>query len=319
MTLTVTNARKFTIRDTIFIRTVAASGATKCAGRITAVDTTLNTITVIWDDAPVGGIAAGTPIVRIGNAYYQDDTANLMPTTLPVESRNPFQIMRHAVAATDLNRTGRYILTPSDPETQKQKCIWEHERCKEKTLLFGTQVMDITTGNSALSTCDGLYTMTTTNRTVLNAVLTRATWNDFVDAMTRKRSGPGTSNWHFLHSGRIGRQISNFADQYAQTPATGSIEFGLHIGNYKTPNNRNIKLVHHPLFDEEGWDDLGILINVSPDNLQYCYHSIWDTKMYNVPQNDGRTIEKIEWRTVLTLEAKGEEINYAVLEGVNAA
>jgi len=38
-----------------------------------------------------------------------------------------------------------------------------------------------------------------------------------------------------------------------------------------------------------------------------------------VPQSDGRTIQKYEHRTVMSLEAKGEEINYGVLEGVNAA
>jgi len=316
--LTVVDARIFTVQDTIFVRTVSATGATKCAGRITAVNTTLNTITILWDDAPVGALADGTPVIRIGNAYAQDSTANLMPRTLPVEYKNAFQIMRHAVAATDLARTGHYILNPSDPETQALKCNWEHERAKEKTQLFGTQARDVTTASTALMTMDGLYTMITTNRTVLNAPLSRVLFEDFLDPMLRKRQGPGSPNWHFLHSGRIGRQITTFAYQYQQIMKTGDIEFGMHVTRYYPPNGGVVTLVPHPLFDEEGWDDLGILINVSPENLQYCYHSIWDTKRYDVPQTDGRTIQKYEHRTVMSLEAKGEEINYGVLEGVNA-
>ena len=324
--ISVTNAKKFQINDTVYTRVISANQQSTSNGLVTATDTTANTITVSWIDAPAVPIAAGQTIVRIGTAYAQDSMPYDKPTTMAIEFSNKFQIMRHAVAATDLNVSGKYIVTPSDYESEKKEMIAEHMMCKEKTLLFQTQSLN--TGYSVpgpdaahsgvVGTCDGLYTRSTTNRSIVNTTLSRAILEDFLQPMLAKWVRGPKPRWVLFVSSRIWAQIGAFGYTEHRLNDKTEVTFGMTVVKYNFLG-QDISIKLHPMFDREGWNDLAILVQLDGENLKYTYHTKWDTALHNVTQVRNRTVEETEMRSVFTLEAKGEEINYAVLEGVNAA
>ena len=324
--ISVTNAKKFQLQDTVFIRKISVGHANTANGIVTAVDTTLNTVTIGWIDAPAGALVAGDVLVRIGSAYAQDSQPYDKPTTLAIEFSNKFQIMRHAIAASDLNVSGKYIVNPGDYETEKKEMIAEHMMCKEKTLIFQTQSLDtafsvpgpdaVHTG--VVGTCDGLYTRCTTNRSIVNGVLSRAIVEDFLHGMLAKWVRGGKARWVLFVSSRIWAQIGAFGYTEHRLNDKTEVTFGMTVVKYNYLG-QDISIKLHPMFDREGWDDLAILVQLDGENLSYVYHTRWDTALHNVPQTRNRTVEETEMRSVFTLECKGEEINYAVLEGVQAA
>ena len=312
--LTVANVRKWTVNDVCYVHTHNAQGLVTL---ITPGAGTAGTLTISWVVAPTAALLPNTQLVRIGNAHEQVSIHEIGPSTIAVDHSNVYQDFRHGCACSVQHFNGKFQFDPSDWKHQMDKKRSAHEREKEKTAIFGQTAL-WQTGASPRGFMRGIYYDCVTNRTNAGAIaLTRAAWDNFL-LSTMQRNQQEAQNWWFICSGRLSQQISGFANPLERTD-TSAEQFGMGISKYKTPHGDIVRVLVHPMFFQHGWHDLGILVNLSKENLYGVYHRNMSTKMHRSIQPYGRSaIEEFYW-TVMTLCCKGEDINLAVLEGVAAA
>lgn len=310
-TITVANGAVFTVRDNVYFHTYRATfHVTAKVG---------NVLTGVWVVAPAVNIPDGTACVRVGNSQEQIATPTPGPTMRETEHYNYFQTMFHEVAFSVMHMNGKFRTNPGDPARQQRKALEAHKNEKEKTLLFGQRALRAagTSGGSPLGHSQGLYYYTATNVTSVGAVLTRATFDTFLHGVMSATTHPD-QDWWFLCSSRIASQISGWFSALEREKSSQTL-FGTRVDTYRAPVLKDVKIVVHPMFAREGWDDLGILINVGEDVMKYVYHTVLNTRRYTATQPNGRTAIEIFFWTTFCLEAKGEEINYGVIEDVAAA
>ena len=310
--IVVTNAAQYTVWDVIYIRDNAAQGIVLTSTVAT------NTITVQWTHPPVAAIADGAVIVKTGNCHEQISQYVIMPTTIPAQLYNRFQDMRHAVGFSTQRLHTPDRVSEHDVKRQVRKMLQEHQREKEKTLIFGQQILYVNgvaalLGTSTLGLCEGVYHASATNQTNLaGAVLTRAAFDTFLLGVMQINT-QDNQNWVLLCSTLIWQRISGFGIGYEQL-RTEDTKFGFRAKVYTAPAQKDVTIICHPLFDQLGYTDLGILVNVGEDAFNYVSHRGLATKMFTGTQPYGRSaLEKWVW-TVFTGEWKGEEINLALLE-----
>ena len=304
-TLVVDNVGRWTVRDIIWEPTSGAQGV------VTAITAGTSTLTVTWIGAAV--IPDGRTVIRIGNSYAEDSTLNLGPSTKEVEKTNYFQDARHGKRISDLQAANPVRVKQKRWDYQMQKAQWQHQREIEKSLLFGQASRNVA-GDTPYGVSRGLYNFLSTNTTSVGAVLTRAVWETFVTDIVAKNQEP-TQNWVAFVSHRIRIDISGFSTTYERTD-TSKKQFGMAIEDYKCPDGTIVKLVTHPMFHHEGLDGLGFLINMSPDVVKLYYHTHFQTKRYKSLLERGRSSMEEFYRTVFTLEVKGEDINGGKLTNV---
>ena len=227
--------------------------------------------------------------------------------------------MRHSVSASFMNVHGRYRTRPGDWEYQQEKKLQAHQIEKEKTLIFGQRTLWAagTTGGAPLGTCRGLYYWLTTNVTAVGAALTQAVFDTFLEGVMVQNTHP-TQDWWLLCSSRIHRQIGQWFQGIEREQSSQTL-FGVRVQNYRAPSQKDVKLVVHPLFDTEGFDDLAILVNMGDRKaFKYVYHSVFDTKKYTIDafKATGLTCLEVMLLTIFTLQVSGEWINGGILEGV---
>jgi len=301
----------YTVGDSLYIHSANAQGI------VTAI--AVDAITVQWVVAPVAAALDGAAVMRIGNAYEQVSVPNRGPTTLENELYNYFQDMRHSVSASFMNVHGRYRTRPGDWEYQQEKKVQAHQIEKEKTLVFGQRTLWAagTTGGSPMGTCRGLYYWLTTNVTNVGAALTQAVFDTFLEGVMIQNTHPN-QDWWLLCSSRIHRQIGQWFQGIEREQSSQTL-FGVRVQNYRAPSQKDVKLVVHPLFDTEGFDDLAILVNIGDRKaFRYVYHSAFDTKRYTIDafKATGLTALEVMLLTIFTLQVSGEWINGGILEGV---
>lgn len=308
----VVNGALFTVRDNLYFHAYRATfHVTQKVG---------NALTGVWVVAPAVNIPDGAAVVRLGNSQEQIATPTPGPTTRETQHFNYFQTMFHEVGFSIMHVQGKYRTNPDDKTRQIRKALQEHKNAKEKTLLFGQRAIRAagTSGGSPLGHSQGLYYFAATNVTALNgAVLTRAAFDVFLRGVMDANTHPN-QNWWFLCSSRIASQISSWFSAMERERSSQTL-FGVRVEVYRTPVLKDVKIVVHPMFAREGWDDLGILINIGENAMKYVYHTILDTKRYTGIQPNGRTALEIFFWTTFCLECKGEEINTGVIEDVGAA
>lgn len=302
----------YTVQDCLYIHSVNAQAI------VTAI--AVDAITVQWVVAPLVPALDGAAVMRIGNAYEQVSVPNRGPTTLEDELFNYFQQMEHSVSASFMNVHGRYRTKPGDWEYQQEKKLHAHQIEKEKTLIFGQRVLwgAGITGGSPLGTLRGLYYWITTNVTNVGAALTQAAFDTFLEGVMIQNTHPG-QDWWLLCSSRIHRQISQWYQAMEREQSSQTL-FGTRVMNYRAPSQKDVKLVVHPIFDTEGFDDLGILINMGARSkaFRYVFHSVFDTKKYDIRafEATGLTALEILYLTIFSLQVCGEWVNTGILEGV---
>ena len=310
-TITVANGAVFTQRDNVYFHAYRATfHVTAKAG---------NVLTGVWVVAPAVNIPTGQPCVRVGNSQEQIATPTPGPTMRESEHYNYFQTMFHEVAFSIMHANGRFRTSPDDKTRQIKKALEAHKNEKEKTLLFGQRALRAagTSGGSPLGHSQGLYYYAATNVTSVGAVLTRATFDTFLQGVMDANTHPN-QDWWFLCSSRIASQISGWFSALEREKSSQTL-FGVRVDTYRAPVHKDVKIVVHPMFAREGWNDLGILINADKTAMKYVYHTILDTKRYTGIQPNGRTAIEIFFWTTFCLECKGEEINTGVIEDVAAA
>ena len=310
-TITVANGAVFTVRDNVYFHAYRATfHVTAKVG---------NVLTGVWVVAPAVNIPTGQPCVRVGNSQEQIATPTPGPTMRESEHYNYFQTMFHEVAFSIMHANGRFRTSPDDKTRQIKKALEAHKNEKEKTLLFGQRALRAagTSGGSPLGHSQGLYYYAATNVTSVGAVLTRATFDTFLQGVMDANTHPN-QDWWFLCSSRIASQISGWFSALEREKSSQTL-FGVRVDTYRAPVHKDVKIVVHPMFAREGWNDLGILINVGEKAMRYVYHTILDTKRYTGIQPNGRTAIEIFFWTTFCLECKGEEINTGVIEDVAAA
>jgi hypothetical protein len=307
-TITVDGVNKWTVNDTLW------EPLANLQGIVTAVNRTTGVLTITW--ITPGVIIDGATVIRIGNAYDQYSTIELGPVSKEVQKSNYFQDMRHGRAITDVAKEDPVRVNQPYYDQVMQWAMWQHEIEKEKTLLFGAASYD-TTGTHPRGNSRGLYNFLATNVTSVGAALTRSVWENFITNITAKNTHTN-QNWVAFVSARIRIQISGFSQTYERTDTFAS-QFGMAVEKYKCPDGTVVTLVTHPLFHREGLDGLGFLINMDPEVTKYVHRTKFDTKRYKSILAHGLSAYEDFYRTVFTLECKGEEINGGVIEDVAAA
>lgn len=306
--LNVTNVRQWTIHDTLFIRSHNAQGV------VTARDEALGTITVSWQVAPAGALAAGTVIVRMAPAYPQVSYLEIGPTTVPVTVSNIYQDIRKGVGFSDQHALGKWMFNPGDVEHQLNKKKHEYDLESEKTFIMGQAQLDAT-GTSPRGTLRGLFYSCATNRTPLGAALTRPTLDTFFVNMFDLNEQQD-QKWLFLVASRLHTQISQMANALERTDTNAS-QFGMGISRYKCPSGKVVRILTHPLLTRH-WPDIGILVNMSRRNVYGVWHRGLATRKRTSNQPLGRSAREIYYRGVRTLAFKRENVNIAVMTDVAA-
>ena len=309
--IVVANGALFTVRDNVYFH------AYRATFHVTA--KTLNTLTGVWVVAPLVPIPDGSACVRVGNSQEQIAIPTPGPTTLEVELYNYYQTMFHEVAFSTMQMHGRFRTHPDDPTRQQHKKFQEHQNEKEKTHWFGQRALRAagTSGGSPLGHMQGLYYWAATNVTNVGGVLTRATFDTFLRGIMRINTHEN-QDWWFFCSSRLATQISSWFSALEREKSSQTV-FGIRVDVYRAPVFKDVKIVVHPMFDRDGFDDLGVLVNVGENAIRYVYHSVLNTKKYTAIQPYGRTATEIFWWTVMTQETKGEDINLGVIENVTEA
>lgn len=311
-TITVANGALFMVTDNVYLH------AYRAQGHVTA--KTGNVLTITWVVAPTVAVPDGTAVVRIGNSQEQIATPAPGPTTKETMHYNTFQTMFHECAFSNMQMHGNFRTKPVDPVRQQHKKEQEHNEAKEKTLLFGQQALWAAgvTGGSPMGHSQGLYYFIGTNVTSVGGVLTRAVFDNFLAGVMSGNTKSG-QDWWLLCSTRVGMQISNWFSAMERETAAVKL-FGIRVDTYRAPVHKDVKIMIHPMFDRDGYDDLAILINVGEQEaMHYVYHSVFDTKKYTGAQPYGRTAVEIFFYTIFTLEVKGEDVNAGVIEDIAAA
>ena len=305
------NAGRFTVNDVLWFPSQDAEAY------VTLVTPATNIVTIAWlpGGAPAAAILPGDPVIRIGNAYAQASQVIIGPTTVVAEASNVYQDMRHVIAISEQAREGNYRFG-DEWAYQNRKKLSEHLREEEKTLWFGRVAsLDTTTAASPIGFSLGLYYWTTTLTTSLGAALTRVTWDNFLERPLRANM-MDDQNWWVFCSSRINRQVSQFAYGLERT-RTYQHQFGMWITDYQAPvRGKVIKIVTHPMFDDHGLHDLAVMVNMTKENVGRVVHTRFDTKHYQAKIPYGGSWLEEFYRTVFTLYAKSESINYARLEDV---
>lgn len=310
--IVVDDASKFKQNDVVWIKYADAQG------HVSSVNTTTNTVSVTWTHAPAVVVPTDSAIVRIGTAHEQYSQHVNSPTTLTTEEYNVYQDFRNGVAASDQHIAGNFLIPKEgDWQYQLNKQREEHLVEHEKTFLFGQRAF-VTSGNSPLGFMGGLYYQATTNsESFSDAALTRNGWDDALSTLFRKNKHLNQQWWVFC-SGMIHSQVVGFSTTYERTE-TNAEQFGMSWYRYKHPEGKIVNLKPHPLFDLHGWDDVAIIINMTPDVIARVVHSRFDTKRYKSIIPYGASGQEEFYRTIDTLMVRGEDINLKVIEDVGAA
>lgn len=309
--ITVANGAKFTVHDNVYFHGYNATfHVTEKAG---------NVLTGQWVVAPTVNIPDGTACVVVGNAQEQIATPTPGPTTLEAQEYNYYQTMFHEVAFSQMHMHGKFRTRPGDPARQEHKKFQDHQNEKEKTLWFGQRALwnTGTTGGSPMGHSQGLYHFCASNVTAVAGVLTRAAFDNFLAPIMRNNTHDNQDWWLFC-STRVASQISGWFSAYEREQSSQTL-FGIRVSTYRAPVHKDVKIMVHPLFDRLGYHDLAVLVNMGENAVKYVYHTVFNTKRYEAIQPYGRTAVEIFWWTIFCLEAKGEDINYGVLEDVQAA
>lgn len=316
VTLTSGLGARFIVNDTLFVPNVATTAGNGAQGWITGVSGDVLSVTWTTNHAPTSGIASGTTVLRLGNTYEEIDQVEIGPTMKPAQLSNPFQCSMHALMASDTYVQGDFRFDPTDWERKKDLKRRQHLLEKEFTTTFGQSNTD-TSGSFPRKHMKGIYYWASTNVTQLEAALTKARLDTFLDTAMNAHPEPGT-NWIMFQSDRIQEQTSQLANSLERSDTTAE-QFGMGIGQYKAPNQQVVKFVHHYLFKLMGMNDMAMLINFKPEVLSLVYHSIFNTKEYEAILERGLTAIEVYWRTVWTLMFCGESINISILEDVEAS
>lgn len=302
-TITVAHGNRWTVNDTLWYP----------AGNFQAVVTAIsgNVLTVTWIGA-VGVIPANAQIIRMSPAYEQYTQVLVGPTTKEVQCDNYYQDSRHGLAISDQAAEGKFRTRPDLWTDMMSWALEEHEKCKEKTLNFGRGLL-LQTGAHPRGFCRGLYNFCMTNRWVVGAAPTRAAFDANLDSVIR-RNVHADQNWWLIAGGTWVTRISGFA-QAAERTQTDKDRFGMGILRWFTPMRKEVKVVHSNLFDHHGLDGLAFLVNVAKGTHKLVNHSRFATKRYDSILPFGLSGTESFYRTIFTLESKGEDINLAVFEG----
>ena len=308
----VNNPTMYTIRDEIACLNPA------CQGWVTAVGAL--TITVQWTHAPVGAIVPNSVIFKLNNAHYQIDFPNTQPYTNEVEYHNTYQISEHDLAISSMAAAGNYQFPVGGKWAHEMNMKREqHLVEKEKVLLFGQQLLNVTWGNSPAGFCEGLYYRCTTNKVSNgNLVLTRAGLDNYFARLFRNRAGAKPSWVHLCSSMQLS-QISQLFYGMERT-TTRQNQAGMYITDYRHPEGPIVQIKRHPLLDFLGLDDLGITLNMDAKAVSLVHHKDCPGMRRReavIPYNG--TYQQAGYQSIFTLKVADEEGHIGVLEDVAAA
>ncbi len=308
--LTVSDGNRFTERDVLFVNDLWHLWLT--ANPIG------NVVTGVWlDGPPPAALAAGTPVILIGNSYYQRDTPNVSPWMTTVEYYNAYQTLLTEVEHTTKADVGNYYYQ-NEPQRLIDANFEFHRTLVEKTTIFGQRYHNVA-GASPVGMLRGLWFWSTVVTDVGGVALTEDTLCDWVV--------------DFFQGNRMNVKAVCFASMQGIRQVSDALVAGTHIQVNITPDTKvfgvtattlrvagkEVNFIHHPLFDLHGWNDKMLLINATPEVLKRINHrddggTRWHP--HTLPYGEDQFFKQGSYKTDWTIRPYWAAQNIRAIDGL---
>lgn len=261
--IVVDHARYFSVGDIV---NVVRTGEKM---RVTAVDTTTNTLTVVRG---VGSTVAAAMLDNddlqiIGNAYAEGSPLGLEKSNIEAYLYNYVQIFRHVYGETGTQAATTGYTGKTRPRLRARKSI-EHKMDIERSALFGERAIDTTNPNNPRRYTGGALYYITDNVLDAGGALTAAEVWTWLQGVFQHLTEGGDSRTLFASP-----LIVTVMDQFALT--TGNVQvnwaprdktFGLSVKQWSTSHG-GFSIIKHRLLDNglggSGYGGHGLLLDPS--------------------------------------------------------
>lgn len=237
--------------------------------RVTATPTTTTVaISRAFGSTAAVAAAAGSQLMRIGNANEEGTTSRAMLSTQRAPKYNYCQIFRHPFGYTN-TAAATAQFGQKDPVLEKAKQLIEAKKEIELSFILGEAKEDTTTGTHPIRSTGGIEEFIATNVQAMGGTLTEASFNDFMRRVFRYGSNTRVG----LLSPLMATVMSNLAAGKLQT-RNDDKTYGITLSKYQSAG-RNIELVEHKLLNNDSLTDLtgiagwGIFLDISDLMVRY--------------------------------------------------
>ncbi len=295
--LKVADASIFTPKDLV---DVAGQGEIM---RVTAVDTTANTISVIRAYAGVAvNLPNNTELMRLSIAMEENSLAPESNLRQPVKRYNLCQTIRTTFDESMSSADEPKKAGPRERTRLRRLKAVEHRRDIEHVLIFGQRKEDVP--NKVRTTGGILYFVQTNIKDLAGQPLTETEWDDFC----RMLFAHGSSKKVVVASGTVMQAVDGFAKGKLQT-VVGKETYGVHLSEYISTYGRVYLAYSKVLTNAYS----GMAIGLDMSHIYYRPKR-GTTLRANIQEND-RDGWKDEYLTEFGLKVE-QETCHAVLKGV---
>jgi hypothetical protein len=283
--------------------------------RVTAVNTTTNTITVQrgWGTTAAASIADNAILSIIGDANAEGASLPEAITREPVEKYNYTQVFREPIKLTETEAATDLYPDGGDMKTKRMIAAEVHKMKIEKAFLFGEPKEDTSTAPTPIRATGGLNYFITTNVTNAGGALTQAEFESFVESgFVRGERKLG------ILSPLVASAVSYWAgNKLVMYPKDKT--FGIEIKEYVSPHGSLEFVVEKMLRENATWNGYAYIVDL--DKVGYRYLSgngvNRDTRLRPNRQAAGDDLIAEEYLTECGLFLADEE-SHARLYGVTS-
>jgi len=233
--------------------------------RVTAVNTTTNTITVQrgWGTTSASSIADDAVLAIIGDANAEGASLPEAITREPVEKYNYTQIFREPIKLTETEAATDMYPEGNDMRTKREMALYAHKMKIEKSFLFGEPKEDTSTASTPIRATGGVDYFISTNVENAGGTLTQAEFESFIEKGFQK----GERKLGLL-SPLVASAVSYWAGQKLQMVPSDKT-FGIAIKEYVTPHGSLKFTVEKMLREQAAWNGMSFIIDL--DKVGYRY------------------------------------------------
>ena len=266
--------------------------------RVTVVNTTSNTITVIrgWGSVPADYLNDDEPLQIIGGASMEGSYGRKAISTVATVNYNLTQIFRTPINITGTARSSA-TWDGGDLAFMRYKKGIEHALEIERAFLFGERKEDLSESHPRRTT-GGLNSTISTNRLNAMGSLDESTFNSFLAQLFRY----GSQTKYMFCSGSLISRIAGWAHGLLQMRPTDTTA-GIAITEYISAHGR-LLLIPHRMLTGAIFGSYGIIVDL--EELAYRYLTDRDTKLYTNIQPPDYDGEIDEYLTECGLEIRNE-------------